>query len=174
MELNPVQMLFSSDYSSSVKGKTDTQSGAEDEPARAEIRKLKEIDGKVRAHEAAHLAAAGGLAQGTSYGYKKGPDGKLYAVSGEVKIDTSPVLDNPKATATKMGRVRAAALAPADPSPQDMKVAAEAAKAEQAARQNQMKQSPTSSTKTGEKRVAERYSSSVSGASPKNTFDKFM
>jgi hypothetical protein len=163
-------MLFSSDYSSFVKGKADTQSGSEDEQARAEIRKLKEIDSKVRAHEAAHLAAAGGLAHGASYGYKKGPDGKLYVVSGEVKIDTAPVPDNPKATATKMERVRAAALAPSDPSPQDMKVAAEAAKAEQAARQNLMKQSPT---KTDGKGIAERYSS-LPGASPKNQFDKFM
>lgn len=47
----------------------------------------------MRAHEQAHKTAAGGLAQGgATFEYQTGPDGKQYAVSGEVKIDTSPVL----------------------------------------------------------------------------------
>ena len=63
---------------------------------------------------------------------KRGPDGHLYAVSGEVQIDTTPIPDNPAATIAKMEIVISAALAPLEPSAQDSRVAAEArvAKAE--------------------------------------------
>ncbi len=97
------------------------------------IRALEKIDADVKAHEAAHQAAAGGLARGKSFGYTVGPDGKRYAISGEVKIDTSPVANNPRATIAKMQIVRRAALAPGDTSGQDRAVAAQAAKAEAAA-----------------------------------------
>jgi hypothetical protein len=96
--------------------------------AQREVDKLKARDQQVRAHEAAHMAAGGGLVRGgTSYSYKQGPDGKRYAVGGEVSIDTSPVPDNPRATQVKARQIQAAALAPADPSPQDRKVAGQAA-----------------------------------------------
>lgn len=92
-----------------------------------QVEKLKSIDRKVRAHEAAHEAAAGGLARsGASFTYATGPDGQRYAVGGEVQIDTSAVAGDPKATILKMQRVKQAALAPADPSAQDRSVAAEA------------------------------------------------
>ncbi len=92
----------------------------------AELADLKKIDRAVRAHEQAHVAAAGGLVQrGVSLSYQKGPDGQRYAVAGEVSIDTSKEAD-PADTVAKMRTVRAAALAPADPSPQDRKVAAAA------------------------------------------------
>lgn len=92
------------------------------------VAELKAIDAKVRAHEQAHLAAAGGLAKGgASYSYTRGPDGKQYATGGEVAIDTSGVPGNPKATLAKAERIRAAALAPANPSAQDRAVAAAAA-----------------------------------------------
>jgi len=48
-------------------------------------------------------------------------------VGGEVSIDTSPEPGDPEATLQKMRRVRAAALAPAYPSSQDLKVASNAA-----------------------------------------------
>jgi len=90
------------------------------------IEKLKLTDAKVRQHEQAHLAAAGGLAKGgASFSYQIGPDGKQYAVGGEVTIDTS-ILEDPKATSNKMHRVIAAAMAPADPSRQDYSIAASA------------------------------------------------
>ena len=47
-------------------------------------------------------------------------------MGGEVSIDTSPIPGDPQATLKKMRQVRAAALAPADPSPQDLKVASQA------------------------------------------------
>jgi hypothetical protein len=54
----------------------------------------------------------------------------LYAVSGEVSIDSSPVKGDPKATVRKMEQVVRAALAPAQPSGQDRAVAAAALNAE--------------------------------------------
>ncbi|OPZ60851.1 MAG: SprA-related family protein [Deltaproteobacteria bacterium ADurb.Bin510] len=97
------------------------------------VKELEQIDQRVRAHEAAHLAAAGGLARGgASFSYTKGPDGKLYASGGEVSIDTSSER-TPQATIQKMRRVRTAALAPADPSGQDRRVAAQASAKEAAA-----------------------------------------
>ena len=57
----------------------------------AEVAALASTDRKVRSHEAAHLAAAGGLAQGgASFSTVRGPDGQMYAVGGEVGIDVSP------------------------------------------------------------------------------------
>lgn len=93
----------------------------------AQVEQLQRRDSEVRAHEQAHLAAAGGLAtSGMSFSYQKGPDGKSYAIGGEVHINTGKGR-TPQETISKMARVRAAALAPADPSPQDRKVAAAAA-----------------------------------------------
>lgn len=99
-----------------------------------QIEDLKRIDRNVRSHEAAHQAAAGGLARGVSFTYQPGPDGKQYAVGGEVQIDTAPVEGNPQATIAKAQRIRAAANAPADPSAQDRQVAAQAGALEAQAR----------------------------------------
>lgn len=92
------------------------------------IEELKARDREVRAHEAAHKSAAGSLARGgPSYSYQRGPDGVSYAIGGEVQIDLSPVPGNPEATLRKAQQIRAAALAPAQPSAQDYAVAAQAA-----------------------------------------------
>ncbi len=96
---------------------------------------LKQIEQRVRTHEQAHISAGGGLVRGgASYSYQMGPDGKRYIVGGEVKIDAAPVPDDPQATILKMQQVRAAALAPSDPSAQDRAVANEASKNESNAR----------------------------------------
>jgi hypothetical protein len=99
-----------------------------------QINQLASTDRKVRSHEAAHSAAGGQFAGGPSYTYQHGPDGKRYAVAGEVPIDLSPVPGNPEATIRKAQVVRAAAQAPADPSPQDRQVAAAATRMELSAR----------------------------------------
>jgi len=92
------------------------------------VAELKATDARVRAHEAAHMAAAGGLAKGgPSFSYQQGPDGKAYAVGGEVSIDSGGVPGNPKASLAKARQIQQAALAPSDPSPQDRAVAAAAA-----------------------------------------------
>ena len=90
------------------------------------IQYLKEIDAKVKAHEQAHLSAAGDIAiGGAHYQYVIGPDGKKYAVAGDVNILVEKG-KNPKETIQKMQQVITAALAPADPSMQDLKVAQQA------------------------------------------------
>ncbi len=89
------------------------------------IDKLQKVDQEVHNHELAHLAAAGGYARsGASYHYQTGPDGRKYAVGGEVQIDTSQG-KTPEETISKMETVRRAALAPASPSGQDQLVAAQ-------------------------------------------------
>lgn len=99
------------------------------------MKNSKKTDREVRSHELAHKAAAGGLARGgASFKYATGPDGKRYAVGGHVNIDTSPVPNDPEATIRKAQAVRSAALAPAEPSPQDRSVAASAVKMEREAR----------------------------------------
>ncbi len=83
-------------------------------------------DQAVRAHEQAHAAVGGSYAGAPSYTYSRGPDGKRYAVGGEVGIDISVVPNDPAATLAKMETVLRAALAPADPSARDLRVAAQA------------------------------------------------
>ena len=104
------------------------------EEEKREVEKLKQQDQEIKAHERAHMAAGAGVVRGgASYKYEHGPDGKMYAVSGEVKIDTSKEND-PEATIRKMQQVKKAALAPAQPSAQDRSVAAKAAQIEAEAR----------------------------------------
>ena len=98
---------------------------AEDEKD-SQVRELKQIQNEVIAHEAAHQAAAGELGGGVSYTYTQGPDGKRYITGGEVPIRFKEGA-TPEETLRNMQKVQAAANAPADPSGQDMKVAAKAA-----------------------------------------------
>jgi len=99
-----------------------------------QIAKLQATDSKVRKHEAAHIAAGGSVIRsGANFIYQKGPDKKLYAIAGEVAIDTAEETD-PNKTVKKMQIVRTAALAPADPSPQDYQVASTASILEMKAR----------------------------------------
>lgn len=99
-----------------------------------EVQQLKRADAEVRRHEAAHASAGGAFTGSPSYTYQTGPDGKRYAVGGEVSIDASPVAGDPEATIAKMRTVQRAANAPADPSGQGRAVAAAAARTESQAR----------------------------------------
>lgn len=89
-----------------------------------QVDKLKARDREVRTHEQAHLSAAGSYAtSGASFTYQQGPDGRAYAIGGEVGIDIAAIPNDPEATRRKMDVVQRAALAPAEPSDQDLKVA---------------------------------------------------
>jgi len=91
-----------------------------------EVQQLKERDREVRAHEQAHLNALGRYRSGgAKYQFEKGPDGRQYAVAGEVPVDVSPE-DTPEKTVEKAKTIRRAALAPAEPSAADRAVAAQA------------------------------------------------
>ena len=100
---------------------------------KAQVNKLALIDAKVKAHEMAHLGASGGLASGANFTYTMGPDNKMYAVAGEVSISAQKG-STPEESIAIARQIRAAALAPSDPSPQDYKVAANATKMEFEAR----------------------------------------
>lgn len=97
------------------------------------IQSLSTIDREVRNHERAHAAVGGQYAGAPRYEYERGPDGVNYAVAGEVPISTGATSD-PQMTIEKAQIIRRAALAPADPSAQDRKVAAEAVQMEAEAR----------------------------------------
>jgi hypothetical protein len=104
---------------------------------KAEVERLQKRDAEVRAHEAAHQAAAGAAGGAASFSYTTGPDGRSYAVGGEVHVQM-PAARTPEEAIRNAQRMRAAALAPADPSGQDRAVAADAAAVEMAARAQQM------------------------------------
>ncbi|MEM7060706.1 MAG: putative metalloprotease CJM1_0395 family protein [Pseudomonadota bacterium] len=112
--------------------RSTVEPGASDEELteeeQAQIRDLKARDTEVRRHEEAHARVGGQYAGQPTYTYQTGPDGKRYAIGGEVAIDVAPIPDDPNGTVAKMDVVIAAALAPAEPSGQDRKVAALAAR----------------------------------------------
>lgn len=90
------------------------------------LAELAKRDAEVKAHEQAHSSVGGNLAQSPQFSYEQGSDGKRYAVDGEVSIDISVVQGDPLATINKMRQVYAAAMAPANPSMADIRVAADA------------------------------------------------
>ncbi|MGI2260995.1 putative metalloprotease CJM1_0395 family protein [Shewanella sp. GXUN23E] len=96
--------------------------------AEQELVQLQQRHMEVTSHEQAHVTVGGHYAQSPSYRYETGSDGKKYAVDGEVQIDISEVPDDPQATLIKMQKVYAAAMAPVDPSIADIRVATEALK----------------------------------------------
>ena len=106
--------------------KTETRN---DELSRQrELQQLKNRDMEVRAHELAHVSVgARYITSGAQFQYQKGPDGRMYAVGGEVSIDTSPIPGDPGATIRKAQVIARAAMAPATPSAQDRMVATRAA-----------------------------------------------
>ncbi len=114
------------------------------------VRKLQSRDREVRAHEQAHIAASGGYAQGgANYTYTKGPDDKMYAIGGSVSLDVSPIPGDPEATEKKARTIRAAALAPADPSAQDQSVAAQASAMAQQAQRDQRAENEAEAEESG-------------------------
>lgn len=107
--------------------------GASDATALSEedrriVAELAQRDREVRGHEQAHMAAGAGLVvRGATYSFQTGPDGQRYAVGGEVGISVAPGR-TPQDTLDKAERIRAAALAPAEPSGTDRQVAAQASR----------------------------------------------
>jgi hypothetical protein len=124
------------------------------------IRSLSQRDREVQAHENAHSAVGGQYAGSANYTYQRGPDGVNYAVGGEVPIDVGIIQGNPQATLEKMKLVQRAALAPAEPSSQDRKVAAIAVQQANQARAEIVIESRAVSS-SGETSAAEKSEPSI-------------
>jgi hypothetical protein len=136
-------------------GQTSSQgddASSEEEKKKAQqeekvVQDLKKRDAEVRTHEQAHKTAGGQYAGSPAFEMTKGPDGQSYATGGHVNIDISAIPDDPQATLNKMMQIKSAALAPAEPSAQDLKVAAKADMVAAAAR-SELSQSATDSSET--------------------------
>lgn len=126
------QGQYAPSQANAVQGDNSSRFGSSAQPELSEeqqqlVAHLKSEDRRVRAHEQAHVNVGGSLIlSGPRYDYETGPDGQRYAVSGDVTIDTSPA-QTPLETLDKAHRIKATALAPADPSAQDRQVASMAA-----------------------------------------------
>lgn len=120
----------------------------------AVVAALKRRDAEVRRHERAHQTAGGGLVGPATFQFQRGPDGKLYAIGGEVSIDSSPA-PTPEATIAKMAAVIRAALAPVSPSTADRQVAAQA-RANQIEAQQQLAEQRTEEAAQAQRASEER------------------
>ncbi len=116
-------------------GDSGSENSPEQSPAeQREVTELQARDREVRTHEQSHLNSLGQhRAGGASYQFTTGPDGKQYAVAGEVPVNISPG-STPEETVSKAQTIRRAALAPAEPSGADRSVAAAASQLEAEAR----------------------------------------
>ena len=84
------------------------------------LEKFKRTDAEIRSHEQIH-ASIGHTTAPISYTYQQGPDGKMYAVGGSVRLDTS-MPEDPKAAAFKLDQIQRAASAPMDSSAADNQI----------------------------------------------------
>jgi hypothetical protein len=159
------------DKPADTSAKPNKSISAEGEPSlqqqrleQLEITKRVTRDQDVRTHEQAHAAVGGQYAGAPTYAYERGPDGKRYAVGGEVGIDAGPIANDPEATLRKMEVVIRAALAPAEPSAQDRQVAAQAqaqmSEARVALAQQQRSEAQAASEARTEKRSEDESQSS--------------
>lgn len=87
------------------------------------LSKFRNKDLEVRTHEQAHATIAHTTSP-IAYNYQEGPDGKMYAVGGSVRFDTS-IPEDPKSAIFKMEMLQKAASAPVETSAADNTIAAQ-------------------------------------------------
>lgn len=134
--------------SSAAKRTSEQKSNSANELSPDELRLVQELqsrDSEVKAHEAAHQAAGGGMTGAASYTYQQGPDGKMYAIGGEVSI-TMKSGSSPEETIRNARQIAAAAMAAGNPSPQDHAVASSARVMEMKAQQQLAKETQVEAT----------------------------
>lgn len=105
-----------------LSGKTDKEVNAPDQA----IRQLTATEHDVLKREPAHKAAGVGVTGAVSYTRSTGLDYQEYIIDGEVSTQAPPT-DGPDDPIQVLEQLRQAALAPARPSAQDLRVAASAA-----------------------------------------------
>lgn len=99
-----------------------------DQEDQARLAEMRARDKDVRDQKAAQARAAAPYAGAANFEYETGPDGRQYAVSGEVKIDVSATVGDASETARKMEQILSATLAADELSVEDRRVLAEARK----------------------------------------------
>ena len=96
---------YSSTQASSTSEKKSDETSNSTELTSSEkalVSRLQAKDTAVKAHERAHISAgAGVILSGATFVYQKAPDERLYAIGGEVAIDTAPE-NEPEATVNKL------------------------------------------------------------------------
>jgi hypothetical protein len=108
LEAETVKSRLSGDKARSEPAKPVGELDAEE---RAELRRLQARDARIRAKEMARLGAAGSLAlSGARFRFEVGPDGRQYAVDGEVRVDTAYEGD-PERNLEKARQLQVTALA---------------------------------------------------------------
>ncbi len=85
------------------------------------LEKFKQKDAQIRTHEQTHASQANTTTP-ISYNYQVGPDGKLYAVGGYVRLDTSMPKD-PQEALYKLDRLQSATTSVKDMSGADAQIA---------------------------------------------------
>ncbi len=85
------------------------------------LEKFKSMDSNIRSHEQAH-ASSGTTTTPIQYSYQVGPDGKMYATGGHVRLDTS-IPSDPKSAAIKLDQIKRSATSSVDSSSADMSIA---------------------------------------------------
>lgn len=129
-----------------------------------QVTELRQRDAHVRQHEAAHQAAGGELTGAATFSYQVGPDGRSYAVGGEVPLQ-SRAGRTPDETIAIARRVRTAALAPSDPSAADLAAAAAATQMELRASQ-QKRQGTQGAGAAGQRPAAPGEARAAGAAQP--------
>ncbi len=115
---------------SSAKASTNAQPAPgqlSDEEKRI-VAELQQRDREVRNEEQRHAATAGQFAGTPQYVFRRGPDGKLYAVEGKVPVNVN-VSGTPEEQEKALRRVQAAAVSVQSPSSGDTSAVASAAAA---------------------------------------------
>ncbi len=159
--------LYQSEQGSNSESNTESGNDELTQQEQREVSELKMTDSQVKAHEHAHKAAAAGLStSGPNYEYETGPDGKKYAVAGDVNVSYKHS-DDPEVNLRNAQQLRASALAPADPSSQDRKVAMQAEREIAQAKQEIMEEQ----RQTDEQ--ASSFGDSTSEISPENSTSFF-
>lgn len=92
------------------------------------VAELQQRDREVRNEEQRHAATAGQFGGQPQYVFKRGPDGKMYAVEGKVPINVT-VSGTPEDQEKALRRVQAAAVSVQSPSSGDTRAVAGAAAA---------------------------------------------
>ena len=166
------QTAKSSQTTQSAQKQQTTNTGEKvlTEEEQKQVEELKARDTEVKAHEQAHIAAGGSYVRGGArYDYQPGPDGKKYAVGGEVSIDTSAVEGDPQATINKAQVILKAALAPAEPSGQDKAVASQARQMMASARKELMSEKINTNSENTTAAATTTENSTSASASSENS-----